>query len=38
LVVVLAVGWGAFWFPPLVRQRQVAGWREREANSGRVYN
>ena len=39
LVVVLAIGWSGFWFLAVgAAETRIAGWREREANSGRVYN
>jgi hypothetical protein len=39
LVVVLALGWSVFWFVAAgAAETRIAGWREREANSGRVYN
>ncbi len=38
-VVVLAIGWSGFWFLAAgAAETRIAGWREREANSGRVYN
>jgi hypothetical protein len=38
-VVVLALGWTGFWFFAAgAAETRIAGWREREANSGRVYN
>jgi hypothetical protein len=39
LVVVLALGWSVFWFVAAGwAETRIAGWREREANSGRFYN
>ena len=39
LVVVLALGWSGFWFVAAGwAETRIAGWREREANSGRFYN
>ena len=38
-VVVLALGWSGFWFLAAgAAETRIAGWREREANSGRFYN
>ena len=38
-VVVLALGWSGFWFVAAGwAETRIAGWREREANSGRFYN
>ena len=38
-VVVLALGWSGFWFLAAgAAETRIAGWREREANSGRIYN
>lgn len=38
ILVILAAGWSAFWFYAAERAREaVAGWIEREAQSGRVY-
>ena len=39
LVVVLALGWSAFWFVAAGwAETRLADWREHEANSGRFYN
>src|SRR5262249_11582764 len=39
LVVVLAIRWSGFWFfAASAAETTIAGWREREAKVGRIYN